>query len=47
MEASARGAINSVNPEPLNCYFALGADRDMFYNWVVEVLEKDKARRGL
>ena len=36
-----------VNPEPLNCYFALGADRDMFYNWVVEVLEKDKARRGL
>lgn len=36
-----------VNPEPLNCYFALDADRQMFYNWMVDVLEKDKARRGL
>ncbi|MEG1514952.1 MAG: nucleoside hydrolase [Clostridia bacterium] len=36
-----------VNPEPLNCHFALGADRKMFYDWVVKVLEDDKARRGL
>ena len=36
-----------VNPEPLNCYFALNADREMFYNWVVDVLEKDKARREI
>ena len=36
-----------VNPEPQNCYFALGADRDLFYNWIVDVLEKDKVRRGL
>ena len=36
-----------VNPEPLNCYFALGADKNMFYNWVVDVLEKDKIKRGL
>ncbi len=36
-----------VHPEPLNCYFALDADRELFYNWMVEVLEKDKARRGL
>lgn len=36
-----------VNPEPLNCYFAQGAERDVFFNWMVEVLEKDKAARGL
>ena len=36
-----------VNPEPINCYFALGADREMFYNWIVDVLQKDKERRGL
>ena len=36
-----------VNPEPKNCYFALGADKDVFYNWVMDVLEKDKAKRGL
>ncbi len=36
-----------VNPEPLNCYFALDADREMFYEWMIDVLEKDKERRGL
>ena len=36
-----------VNPEPLNTYFALSSDKDFFYNWIVEVLEKDKAARGL
>ena len=36
-----------VNPEPKNCYFALSADRVMFYNWMVNVLEKDKVARGL
>ncbi|MCI8453089.1 MAG: nucleoside hydrolase [Lachnospiraceae bacterium] len=34
-----------VHPEPLNCYFALDADREMFYNWMIDVLEKDKERR--
>lgn len=36
-----------VNPEPKNCYFALGADKDVFFNWVMEVLQKDKINRGL
>jgi len=36
-----------VNPEPPNCYFALNADRAMFYNWMIDVLEKDKKRRSL
>ena len=35
-----------VTPEPLNTYFALGADKEYFYNWLIDVLEKDKARRG-
>lgn len=35
-----------VNPEPLNCYFALGADREMFIDWMVGVLKKDRERRG-
>jgi len=36
-----------VNPEPKNCYFAHGANKEVFYNWLIEVLEKDKAARGL
>jgi inosine-uridine nucleoside N-ribohydrolase len=36
-----------VTPEPLNTYFALDADKDFFYNWIIDVLEKDKAGRGL
>ena len=36
-----------VNPEPKNCYFALGADKDVFVKWMTDVLKKDKIARGL
>ena len=36
-----------VIEEEKNCYFALNADRMMFYDWMYEVLKKDKERRGL
>lgn len=36
-----------VIEEEKNCYFALGADRKMFYDWMYEVLKKDKENRGL
>lgn len=31
-----------VNPEPLNCYFAQGANRDVFFDWIYDVLSKAK-----
>ncbi|NLL91694.1 MAG: nucleoside hydrolase [Ruminococcaceae bacterium] len=36
-----------VNPTPKNCYFAFDADKDIFVKWMIDVLEKDKAKRGL
>ena len=36
-----------VIEEEKNCYFALNADRDMFYEWMYDTLKKDKERRGL
>ena len=36
-----------VVEEDKNAYFALGADREMFYNWIYDVLAKDKEARGL
>lgn len=36
-----------VDPEPRNCHFALRADRESFYHWLVEILKKDKKQRGL
>ena len=30
------------NPEPQNCYFALSADRELFFNWMYDNLKKDK-----
>ena len=34
-----------LNPEPYNCKFALKADKDYFYNWMVGILEADKKKR--
>ncbi len=31
---------------PRNCRFALGADREMFVNWIIGILEKKTARKG-
>ena len=36
-----------VIEEEKNCYFALGADRKMFYDWMYETLKTDKEDRGL
>ena len=36
-----------VIEEEKNCYFALNADRKMFYDWMYEVLKNDKEKRGL
>ena len=36
-----------VNPEAANCRFAMGANREMFRDWMLDVLRKDKERRGL
>ncbi|NMA07381.1 MAG: nucleoside hydrolase [Ruminococcaceae bacterium] len=36
-----------VNPEPKNCYFAFDADKEIFVKWVMDVLEKDKAKSSL
>jgi inosine-uridine nucleoside N-ribohydrolase len=36
-----------VKPEPKNCYFALGSDKDVFVKWMTDVLKKDKVARGL
>lgn len=34
-----------LNQEPHNCNFALKADKEFFFNWMYEVLEKDKQKR--
>ena len=35
-----------LNPEHPNCEFALKANKDFFYNWMVDILEADKKNRN-
>lgn len=35
-----------LNTEPPNCSFAQDADPEIFYKWILHVLEKDKKHRG-